>query len=74
MEGVANTVEDRLVDGLSFQLKPGASYITERKSVTYHPQGSNIYSTNGTKLNDTECEMVTNLRVTLYMQRSLARE
>ena len=50
MEGVANTVEDRLVDGLSFQLKPGASYITERKSVTYHPQGSNIYSTNGTKL------------------------
>ena len=50
MEGVANTVEDRLVDGLSFQLKPGASYVTERKSVTYHPQGSNIYSTNGTKL------------------------
>ena len=50
MEGVANAVEDRLVDGLSFQLKPGASYITERKSVTYHPQGSNIYSTNGTKL------------------------
>ena len=50
MEGVANAVEDRLVDGLSFQLKPGASYVTERKSVTYHPQGSNIYSTNGTKL------------------------
>ena len=50
MEGVANSVEDRLVDGLSFQLKPGASYVTERKSVTYHPQGSNIYSTSGTKL------------------------
>ena len=50
MEGVANSVEDRLVDGLSFQLKPGASYVTERKSVTFHPQGSNIYSTNGTKL------------------------
>ena len=50
MEGVANTVEDRLVDGLSFQLKPGASYVTERKSVTFHPQGSNIYSTQGTKL------------------------
>ena len=50
MEGVANTVEDRLVDGLSFQLKAGASYVTERKSVTYHPQGSNIYSTQGTKL------------------------
>ena len=50
MEGVANAVEDRLVDGLSFQLKPGASYVTDRKSVTYHPQGSNIYSTQGTKL------------------------
>ena len=50
MEGVANSVEDRLVDGLSFQLKPGASYVTERKSVTYHPQGSNVYSTSGTKL------------------------
>ena len=50
MEGVANSVEDRLADGLSFQLKPGASYVTERKSVTYHPQGSNIYSTQGTKL------------------------
>ena len=50
MEGVANSVEDRLVDGLSFQLKPGASYVTERKSITFHPQGSNIYSTSGTKL------------------------
>ena len=50
MEGTANSVEDRLIDGLSFKHKPGASYVTERKSVTYHPQGSNIYSTNGTKL------------------------
>ena len=47
---MANSVEDVLVDGLSFKLKPGASYINERKSVTFHPQGSNIYSTNGTKL------------------------
>ena len=50
MEALSNSVEDRLVDGLSFQLQPGASYVTERKSVTYHPQGSNIYSTSGTKL------------------------
>eukprot|EP00746_Dinoflagellata_sp_MGD_P157894 gnl/MRDRNA2_/MRDRNA2_86341_c0_seq1.p1 gnl/MRDRNA2_/MRDRNA2_86341_c0~~gnl/MRDRNA2_/MRDRNA2_86341_c0_seq1.p1 ORF type:complete len:456 (+),score=38.28 gnl/MRDRNA2_/MRDRNA2_86341_c0_seq1:331-1698(+) len=50
MEGVANSVEDKLIDGLSFKHKPGASYVTERKSVTFHPQGSNIYSTNGTKL------------------------
>ena len=50
VEAMANSVEDVLVDGLSFKLKPGASYINERKSVTFHPQGSNIYSTNGTKL------------------------
>ena len=47
---MANSVENVLVDGLSFKLRPGASYINKRKSVTYHPQGSNIYSTNGTKL------------------------
>ena len=50
MEGVANSIEDKLIDGLSFKHKPGASYITDRKSVTFHPSGSNFYSTNGTKL------------------------
>ena len=50
VEAHANSVEDKLIDGLSFKLSPGASYIQERKSVTFHPQGSNIYSTNGTKL------------------------
>ena len=47
---MANSVEDYLIDGLSFKLKPGASYINERKSVTYHPSGSNVYTTKGTKL------------------------
>ena len=50
VEATANSIEDFLVDGLSFKLKKGASYINERKSVTYHPSGSNIYSTTGTKL------------------------
>ena len=50
MEAVANAAEDRLIDGLSFKLKPGASYVTDRKSVTFHPQGSNIYSPIGTKV------------------------
>ena len=50
VEATANSIEDFLVDGLSFKLKKGASYVNERKSVTYHPQGSNIYSTSGTKL------------------------
>ena len=43
VEATANSIEDYLVDGLSFKLKKGASYVNERKSVTYHPQGSNIY-------------------------------
>ena len=50
MEAVANAAEDKLIDGLSFKLKPGASYVTDRKSVTFHPQGSNIYSPIGTKV------------------------
>ena len=50
MEAVANAAEDRLVDGLTVKLKPGASYVTDRKSVTFHPQGSNIYSPIGTKV------------------------
>ena len=50
MESHANSVEDRLIDGLSFKLAPGASYVQERKSVTFHPSGSNSYSSAGTKL------------------------
>ena len=50
VEAAANSTEDYLIDGLSFKLKAGASYINERKSVTYHPQGSNTYSPHGTKL------------------------
>ena len=48
---MANGVEDKLIDGLSFKLQPGASYVTDRRSVTYHPQGSNIYTPGaGTRL------------------------
>ena len=50
VEGIANGVEDYLIDGLSFKLPPGATYITDRKSVTYYTSGSNEYSTSGTKL------------------------
>eukprot|EP00973_Karenia_brevis_P058408 8134110-Karenia_brevis.AAC.1 len=51
VEAIANSVEDKLIDGLSFKLAPGASYVQDRKSVTYHPQGSNVYSPGtGTKL------------------------
>ncbi len=51
VEAIANGVEDKLIDGLSFKMQPGASYVVERRSVTYHPQGSNIYKPlAGTKL------------------------
>jgi hypothetical protein len=43
VEAIANSIEDKLIDGLSFKLNPGASYVVDRRSVTYHPQGSNIY-------------------------------
>ena len=51
VEAIANGVEDKLINALSFKLAPGASYVTDRRSVTFHPQGSNIYMPGqGTKL------------------------
>ncbi len=44
VEAMANGVEDKLIDGLSFKLRPGASYALDRRSVTYLQQGSNISS------------------------------
>ena len=37
VEAMANGIEDKLIDGLSFKLNPGAYYVTDRRSVTYHP-------------------------------------
>ena len=31
VEAMANGVEDKLIDGLSFKMQPGASYVVERK-------------------------------------------
>jgi len=50
MEATAQSVEYYLIDGLSFKLRPGASYITNRRSVSYFPQGGNQYSPNGVKV------------------------
>ena len=44
VEAIANGVEDVLIDSLSFKLNPGASYITNRKSVTWWVSGSQSYS------------------------------
>ena len=44
MESITNGAEDFLIDGLSFKLPPGASYVTERKSSTFWATGSNSYT------------------------------
>ena len=43
VDSMANSVEDYLIDGLSFKLNPGASHVAERRGVSYFPSGSNIY-------------------------------
>ena len=50
VDAIANGVEDLLVDGLSFKLPSSATYVTDRKSVTFHASGSNEYSSSGVKL------------------------
>jgi hypothetical protein len=44
VEVIANLLEDTRIDRLSFKLAKTASYITNKRSVTFHPQCSNIYS------------------------------
>ncbi len=41
VEAIANGIDDKLVDSLSFKAPPGASCVTDRRSVTYHPLGGN---------------------------------
>ena len=50
MEVTASSVEDNLINGLSFKLRPGASYVTDRTFSTFYPSGSNIYTPTGTKV------------------------
>ncbi len=50
MESHAQSVEDNLIDSLSFKLRPGASYVTDRRSVSFWPQGGNDYAPSGVKV------------------------
>ena len=51
MESISNGVEDQLIDGLSFKLPPGSSYVTDRRKCTFWASGSNIYKPDsGTKV------------------------
>ena len=50
MEHHAQSIDDALIGGLSYKLKPGASYATNRRSVSYFASGGNSYSPNGVKV------------------------
>jgi hypothetical protein len=50
METILTTVEDNILDSLTFQLGSSSNYITERKSVSFYASGSNIYTPQGTTL------------------------
>ena len=50
MEHHAQSGDGAPIGGLNYKLKAGASYVTNRRSVSYFPQGSNQYSPNGVKI------------------------
>ena len=50
MEHHANSVDDALIGGLSYKLRAGASYVTNRRSVSYFAQGGNDYKPSGVRL------------------------
>ena len=40
---IANSAEDLLIDSFQFKIPPSASYVTDRRSVSYFTAGSNVY-------------------------------
>ena len=51
MENLTNSAEEVLIDSLSFKLPSSGQYITDRRSCTFHTEGSNSYSASaGTKV------------------------
>ena len=50
MDAVVQSVEDNLLESLKFRLKPSASYVVDRRSVSYWPSGGDSYSPTGVKV------------------------
>ena len=51
MDNLVNSVEEVLINELSFKLPGSGEYVLDRRSVTFHQEGSNAYSPySGTKL------------------------
>ncbi len=44
MESITSAAEEVLVDSLSFKLPGSGQYVQKRRSVTFHTEGSNSYS------------------------------
>ena len=44
MESITNNAEYVVVDSLSFKLSGSGQYVVDRRSVTFHTEGSNRYS------------------------------
>ena len=40
---IANSAEDLLIDSFQFKIPPGATYVTDRRSVSYFTSSSNTY-------------------------------
>ena len=50
METQIQSVEDSLIDGLSFRLPNSANFINDRRSVSWFPTGGNEFSPRGVKI------------------------
>ena len=44
MENITNSAEEVLIDSLSFKLPSSGNYVVDRRSCTFHTEGSNSYS------------------------------
>ena len=50
METHIQSVEDSLIDSLSFRLPNSANFINDRRSVTFFPAGGDSFSPRGVKV------------------------
>ena len=50
MEHHAQSIDDALIGALSYKLKAGASYVSNRRKCTYFASGGNPYSSSGVKV------------------------
>ena len=47
VDSVANSAEDYLIESFQLKIPPGASYVTDRRTVSYFTARINIYTSNG---------------------------